>query len=310
MSGENGRLDEMDCGISAAEDALLAELYERPYVLQRPVEQRVPFIFAIPHSGRVYPPSLFRRSRLSPLNIRRSEDADVDSLFRSVGEVGAPLIAARFPRAWLDANRAPGELDPAMFAGPLTVPVEAVGPRVAAGLGVIPRLVRDGAEIYRGKLPPEEAEQRLLLHKKYHAALSSLVRETSCRFGTAVVIDCHSMPSVAGAPDIVLGDRYGTAASHVLLRHAEQAFQSQGFSLGRNVPYAGGYTTHAYGQPKRGIHALQVEINRALYLDEERIELNANFAALRCRLAAVVADLVQIDPALLRTRNDLWIAAE
>ena len=149
-----------------------------------------------------------------------------------------------------------------------------------------------------------------MLHRKYHTALSSLVAESYSRFGTAVVIDCHSMPSVSGAPDIVLGDRYGTAASHVLLRHAERAFQSQGFSMGRNVPYAGGYTTHAYGEPKRGIHALQVEINRALYLDEERIELNVNFSTLRTQLAAVVADLVQIDPALLRTRNDLRIAAE
>jgi N-formylglutamate amidohydrolase len=150
----------------------------------------------------------------------------------------------------------------------------------------------------------------LLLHRKYHGALAALVRETFSRFGAAVVIDCHSMPSAAGTPDVVLGDRYGTAASHVLLRCAEQAFEARGFSVGRNVPYAGGYTTLTYGDPKRGIHALQVEINRALYLDEEKIGLRANFVPLRRRLRAVADSLVRIEPSLLRTKAHLGIAAE
>ena len=251
------------------------------------------------------------RTRLSGVSLRRSEDAYVDQLFTEVTALGAPLIAARFPRAYLDVNRAPGEIDPQMFEAPLKLPVEQASSRVSAGLGVIPRVVRDGAEIYRGKLDPREAEERLSrLHRRYHAALASLVRETRAQFGAAVVIDCHSMPSAAGAPDIVLGDRYGTAASHLLLRRAEQAFQASCFSVGRNVPYAGGYTTHVYGEPGRGIHALQIEINRALYLDEERIEPLPTFERIRAGLMMAVRDLVSLDANALRVQRGFKFAAE
>jgi len=297
-------------GDRAAADPQLADLYAQPYEIHTSAEQRVPFVFASPHSGRIYPQTFLRISRLSALSLRRSEDAYVDKLFSGVVSLGAPLIAARFPRAWLDANRGAGELDTSMFDAPLAITVDAAGPRVAAGLGVIPRIVRDGADIYRAKLPPDDAERRLVLHRRYHLALSLLVRETLERFGTAVVIDCHSMPSAAGAPDIVLGDRYGTAASNALLRQAEQAFRLRGFNVGRNVPYAGGYTTQLYGQPKRGIHALQVEINRMLYLDEEPIDPIEGFAELRDRLLAALSDLTRIDPVLLRTRSHLRVAAE
>ena len=225
---------------SAPEDPELADLYARPFTAHEPNRRSVPFVFASPHSGCLYPRSLLNLSCLSAITLRRSEDAYVDDLFGGVVSLGAPLLAARFPRAYLDANRAPGELDVSMFDGPLKLPVEQASPRVSAGLGVIPRIVRDGAEIYRVKLQPRDAEERLSrLHRRYHAALALLLRETRARFGAAVVIDCHSMPSAASAPDIVLGDRYGTAASHVLLRHAEQCLQAKGFSVGRNVPYAG-----------------------------------------------------------------------
>jgi N-formylglutamate amidohydrolase len=292
-------------------DIALADLYACPYMLQTTAERLVPFIFASPHSGRIYPESFLRLTRLSGLSLRRSEDAYVDQLFAEVAALGAPLLAARFPRAYLDVNRAPGELDPAMFDAPLKLPIEQASSRVGAGLGVIPRVVRDGAEIYRVKLEPTEAEQRLSrLHRRYHAALASIVRETRAKFGAAVVIDCHSMPSAAGAPDIVLGDRYGTAASHLLLRRAEQAFQGKGFSVGRNVPYAGGYTTHLYGEPGRGVHALQIEVNRALYLDEERIELLPTFERTRARVMAAVRDLVSIDINALRPQRGFRFAAE
>lgn len=310
MTRERNGKDWSPAGDPGGADPQLTDLYAQPYLIQAPAEQRVPFVFASPHSGRIYPQTFLRLSRLSALSLRRSEDAYVDKLFSGVVGLGAPLIAARFPRAWLDANRGPGELDATMFDAPLSIAVETAGPRVVAGLGVIPRIVRDGADIYRTKLPPDDAERRLVLHRRYHAALSLLVRETLERFGTAVVIDCHSMPSVAGAPDIVLGDRYGTAASNTLLRQAEHAFRLQRFNMGRNVPYAGGYTTQLYGQPKRGIHALQVEINRVLYLDEEPIEPIADFAVLRERLHAALNELTKVDPALLRTRNHLRVAAE
>src|SRR3569833_3528298 len=206
-------------------DAALALLYAEPYRVVRPAAQTLPFIFASPHSGRIYPASLIAASRLDPLTLRRSEDAFVDELFEGVAAFGAPLICARFPRAYCDVNRAPGELDAGMFSGPLGVTVDSPSARVAAGLGVIPRIVRDGAEIYARKLDPIEAAARLrLLYRPYHAALSALVAETRSRFGIAIVVDCHSMPSALSVPDVVLGDRHGAAAPAPLSAHAESAF--------------------------------------------------------------------------------------
>ncbi|HEY2034909.1 MAG TPA: N-formylglutamate amidohydrolase [Rhizomicrobium sp.] len=292
-------------------DFTLESLLEHPFDLVLPQRQRVPFVFASPHSGRVYPPGFAAASRLSPLGLRRSEDAFVDTLFAGAVELGAPMIAARFPRAYLDANRAPGELDRAMFDDALAMPVDPAGTRVNAGLGVIPRIVRDGAEIYRGKLPASEAATRLSrLYQPYHAAVSRLLEETRARFGCAVLIDCHSMPSAAAIPDVVLGDRYGMAASHSLMRKAEQDFERRGFTVARNTPYAGGYSTNIYGRPMLGHHALQIEINRALYLDEERIEPNARFADVAHRIGAALHDLTAIAPSLLRPTGARPLAAE
>jgi N-formylglutamate amidohydrolase len=283
------------------EDTDLAALCTEPFRISWPDDQRVPFVFASPHSGRLYPQSFVAKSRLSPLSLRRSEDAFVDSLFASVLSLGAPLIAARFPRAYCDVNRSPAELDAGMFEGRLTGAIDTTSPRVNAGLGVIPRIVRDGAEIYRDKLPPREAEERLArLYRPYHAALTKLIEMTYARFGVAVLIDCHSMPSAAVVPDIVLGDRYGMSASPALMHYAERVFEAQGFAVARNAPYAGGYTTHLHGRPMRGVHALQIEINRALYLDEERIEPSPRFESLRGRIAEAMAALTGIDRALLR----------
>jgi len=292
-------------------DSALESLWARAFDLILPERQRVPFVFASPHSGRVYPDSFAAASRLGAIGLRRSEDAFVDKLFASAVELGAPMIAARFPRAYLDANRAPGELDPMMFEDTLTLPVDPPGTRVNAGLGVIPRIVRDGAEIYRAKLPAQEAEKRLSrLYRPYHAALAKLLEETRARFGCAVLIDCHSMPSAAAIPDAVLGDRYGMAATHVLMRKAEFDFERRGFTVARNTPYAGGYSTHLYGRPMLGHHALQIEINRALYLDEERIEPNAHFADVARRIGEALRDLTTIEPALLRPTGARALAAE
>jgi N-formylglutamate deformylase len=283
------------------EDASLAALYAEPFRVHRPFRQTVPFVFASPHSGCVYPPSLLARSRLSPTALRRSEDAYVDELFCGAVALGAPMIAARFPRAYVDVNRAPDEIDSQMFDGPLAVPVDLPSARVAAGLGVIPRIVRDGAEIYRSKLAAHEAEERLEgLYKPYHAALAALVEETRERFGTAVVIDCHSMPSAAAAPDIVLGDRYGASAAPMLTRHADAAFQRRGFCVARNTPYAGGHTTLLHGRRDHDVHALQIEINRTLYLDEERILRGASFEDVHARLTAALGEIVAIDLHVLR----------
>jgi len=290
-----------DGGEGTTGDAALAALYAAPARISRPAEQAVPFVFASPHSGRLYPAGLAAASRLSPLLLRRSEDAFVDQLFGAAVGLGAPMIAARFPRAFVDANRAAGELDAAMFAGALTVPVDAPTPRVQAGLGVIPRVVRDGAEIYRDKLPAAEAGERLRrLYRPYHAALAALVAETRARFGVAVVIDCHSMPSAAAVPDVVLGDRYGTSAAPALLRHARQSFERQAFSVARNQPYAGGHTTELYGRPGEGVQALQIEINRALYLDEERLTQGARFEDVCTRIGDALAGLTALPLSALR----------
>lgn len=269
------------------------DLESGPFRLDRPARQTVPFLFASPHSGRSYPPSLLERSRLDALSLRRSEDAFVDELFAGVVGLGAPLLAAHFPRAFLDVNRGMAELDAGMFDSPLGVPVDAPSsPRVVAGLGVIPRIVRDGAEIYRGKLASAEADARLgKLYKPYHQALAGLMEETRAKFGVAVLIDCHSMPSALSVPDIVLGDRYGASAASQLTARAEAAFAREGFSVTRNTPYAGGHTTTLYGRVAEGFHALQIEVNRALYLDEDRVAKKMAFETLRLRLMRAMKGL-------------------
>jgi len=285
-------------------DDVLAALRRAPYRLHRPTTLKTPFVFASPHSGRAYPKSFVGQSRLSFNTLRRSEDAFIEELFLPVAELGAPLIAASFPRAYLDVNRAPAEFDAAMFEGPLPFAVDAASPRVSAGLGVIPRIVREGAEIYRQKLSAEEASDRLaVFYRPYHDALGRLANETKALYATAIVIDCHSMPSAAAVPDIVLGDRYGVSASPILTRTAEDAFAAQGFSVARNVPYAGGYTTQLHGRPGRGSHALQIEINRALYMDEDAITPAPSFTAFAARLTASLRALLALDPALLAPRG-------
>jgi len=290
---------------SGGEDLSLAALYAEPFRIFRPFRQTVPFVFASPHSGRAYPTSFVTASRLNAVSLRRSEDAFVDELFCGAVAMGAPMIAARFPRAFLDVNRAAAEIDTGMFDGALGIVVDAPSPRVTAGLGVIPRIVRDGAEIYRGKLKAADAEERLhRLYRPYHAALARLIEETRAIFGVAVLVDCHSMPSAAAIPDVVFGDRYGMAAAPTVSRAAELAFEAQGFSHARNAPYAGGYTTHIHGRRDRDVHALQVEINRALYLDEERIARGPRFETVHARVNEAIARLVAIEPAsLIRTRR-------
>jgi len=276
----------------ALADANLRALAAEPVTIRQPRGAKVPFIFASPHSGRFYPLSFAQSSRLDAISLRRSEDAFVDELFDCVTELGAPLICARFPRAFVDANRAPGELDPAMFDAPLS----AVGPRsarVAAGLGVIPRVVRDGLEIYGTRLPAGEAAFRLEhFYRPYHTALSELVEQTRAEFGVAVVIDCHSMPPPAKAHDIVLGDCYGEAAAPELIGQTQKILSGLGFSVARNAPYAGGYTTHLYGRPREGVHAIQIEVSRALYLDENLMEKSVGFVSCRERLRVFAGKLL------------------
>ncbi|MDI7860503.1 N-formylglutamate amidohydrolase [Rhizobiaceae bacterium n13] len=261
-----------------------------------PETQRIPFVFNSPHSGRKYPVSFVEESRLDGAAIRRSEDHFVDELFAAATDLGAPLLLAHFPRAFLDVNREPYELDPRMFEGSLPPYANVNSIRVAGGLGTIPRIVAENMEIYRRRLPVEEALLRIeAIYKPYHTCLRKLVARTHSLFGFGVLIDCHSMPGnirVAGTgirPDFIIGDRYGTSASAELSNAALQILENMGFAAVRNKPYAGGFITEHYGRPARGLHALQVEINRSLYIDEATLQKRPEFAA----VAAAIGSFMQ-----------------
>ena len=211
---------------------------------------------------------------------RQSEDSYVDLLFDEAPRYGAPLLRALFPRAYVDVNRSRDELDPRMFADDLPHNADTRSSRVIAGLGVIPRIVADGHDIYSRKLYYFDARRRLsACYDPYHASLSRLIEEARVQFGCAVLIDCHSMPSAGGAPfrsgepriDFVLGDRFGSSCAPFVTEIAEDTLASLDYEVARNAPYAGGFVAASYGRPKKGVHVLQIEINRALYLDERRI---------------------------------------
>jgi N-formylglutamate amidohydrolase len=263
-----------------------------PLEVLEPADLRLPFVYSSPHSGRAYPRSFLAASRLSPLAIRRSEDAFVDDLFLPVVRDGAPMVRAHFPRAFLDVNREPYELDPKMFAGRLPAYANIRSVRVAGGLGTIARVVADSEEIYASPLDVAEALARIeALYKPYHATLRRVVTRTQARFGFAVLVDCHSMPSQLRGqdprtrPDVILGDRYGTSAAPELVETAAAILGDLGLLVGRNRPYAGGFITEHYGRPAQGVHALQIEINRGLYMDETGIVPSPGFAATAVAIA-------------------------
>lgn len=247
-----------------------------------PARQTVPVVVASPHSGSVYPEDFLDQAAVPLTALRRAEDAFVDELFSAAPSLGMPFLAARFPRSYVDANREPYELDPGMFEGPLPRSLNHRTTRVAAGLGMIPRIAASGEAIYRGRVPAEMIEQRLeTCWRPYHQTLSLLVEHTYSAFGGALLIDAHSMPSSAsnlglrerdGRVDIVLGDNHGESCVADLVAGAERWFRSRGLRVLRNQPYAGGFTTQRYGRPALARHALQIEINRALYMDEARHE--------------------------------------
>ena len=270
------------------------------YRLDLPEARTTSVVFASPHSGREYPWSFLRRTILDEQAIRSSEDAFVDLLLEDAPELGAPLLAAMAPRAFIDVNRSADELDSALIEG---VRKNVSNPRVASGLGVVPRVVSNGRSIYRGKIPLKDAEERIRLYwHPYHDALQRLLKDSLDAFDEAILVDCHSMPHEAidsivhphGRPDIVLGDRFGAAAHPEIVDRIEHAFVAAGLKVIRNAPFAGAYITQHYGRPSRAQHVVQVEIDRSLYMDEIRIQPNANFGAFRKLMRGVVADIVAI----------------
>lgn len=306
------RLDE---AADFAEDGFLENGFadacaRRPAVrIEAPLRQTVPVVFASPHSGRDYPPEFVAASNLDIVNLRRSEDAFIDEVFAAAPGYGAPLLCAEFPRAYVDANREAFELDPGMFAGPLPDYVNTSSPRIAAGLGTIAKIVTNGVDIYRAPLHFEDAQLRIdTFHRPYHEALQKLIDGTKARFGGCLLVDCHSMPSGAAsglrrrgkAVDVVLGDCFATACAPGITQAARAAFEAANFTVACNKPYAGGYTTRHYGRPEDGVHVLQIEINRGLYMDEELVRRGSGMAELTRRISRVIAALAGIDAAILK----------
>lgn len=272
-----------------------------PFRIHAGAEQRVPFVFNSPHSGSFYPDRFLAQSRLDSHAIRRSEDCYVDELFSGCVPLGAPMLAANFPRAYLDVNREPWELDPRMYNQPLPSFANVRSARVAGGLGTVPRLVGEGAEIYACKLPFAEAASRIEnFYKPYHDTLKRLVATTHVSFGYAVLVDCHSMPASirlndgGPRPDFIVGDRFGVSASRALSEAAIDLLSRMGYVVAHNKPYAGGFITEHYGRPARGLHAIQIEVNRGLYMDERTLQKSGRFAALAADLTRFSADLMAL----------------
>lgn len=278
-----------------------------PFEVEEPPHRALPVVFSSPHSGNVYPRRFLAAARLEESVLRRSEDAFVDALFEGVVALGAPLIKARFPRAYLDLNREPYELDPRMFEGRLPPFANTRSLRVAGGLGTIARVAGQAQEIYARRVPVEEAIERIeKLYKPYHARLRELLERARRMFGIAVLVDCHSMPSglarggempwsgigeTPRKPDIVVGDRYGTSCAADFVEAVENELRRCGYLVQRNRPYAGGYITEHYGNPANGYHAMQIEVSRALYMDEWTVSKNESFAKLAADLTKAATAL-------------------
>ena len=277
------------------------------FKLTLPDVQTTSVIFASPHSGRDYPWAFLRKSMLDELAIRSSEDAFMDMLISSAPQYGAPLLCAKMPRAYLDLNRAADELDPAVING---AQQGSHNPRIASGLGVIPRVVSNGRTIYRGKLSMSEARSRISGYWwPYHDQLAELMGNTRRNFGEAILVDCHSMPHEAveavkqgnlPRPEVVLGDRFGASASGEVVDRIETIFLEAGLRVSRNAPFAGAFTTQHYGRPSRRQHAIQIEIDRALYMNELRVRPNGNFDNFRALMTRVVAEIAEIGRGKMR----------
>jgi N-formylglutamate deformylase len=275
--------------------------FDPPFEALEPAHFRGPLLFNSPHSGRVYPREFLLTSRLDLATLRRSEDSFVDELIAGVVTRGHPLVRAHFPRCYVDVNREPYELDPRMFDGRLPSFANTRSMRVAGGLGTVARVVGDAQEIYDQRISVAEALKRIdSLYKPYHRTLRRVFMRLHRDFGAAMLIDCHSMPSATGAKDerpradLVLGDRYGTSCVSVVAETIETTMRGFGYAVSRNKPYAGGFITEHYGNPTAGLHAIQLEINRALYMDERRYQKSATFDKLAGEFEILADRLAEI----------------
>lgn len=268
----------------------------KPGILERidPVGAPVPVLYTLPHSGRDYPADF--NSALPPDILRRAEDAYVDRLLEGAEARGATVLKALFPRAYLDANRLEDDLDPALLPPGTAV---TAGEKSKLGIGLVRRVVTPEYPIYDRLLSLDEIENRVrTYYRPYHAILREVLSGLHKSFGQAVFIDWHSMKSVGNAatpdgagatrPDFVLGDRHGKSCAPGLTRAISDYFTTQGYRVSVNDPYAGGTTMQRYGAPEQGVHGLQIEMNRALYLDEKSVTMTDGVPALRKALSGVL----------------------
>ncbi len=272
----------------------------------------MPFVYNAPHSGTFYPPEFLGASRLPLSALRSSEDSFADRLFARAPQLGAPMLRVNYARAYVDTNRGPTEIDTRLFDGDLPVAANARSDRVRAGLGLIPSVVAAGQKIYDGRLPAAEAITRIeRVYRPAHRQLDALIEETVAAFGCMVLIDCHSMPSGTTlgrdaprqASDVVLGDAHGQSCAAIVADVAAATLRDCGYRVALNAPYAGGYNTHCYGRPDAGRHALQIEINRALYMDERRFEPTGDFSRVRADMERLMEALHAIPRDALAPRR-------
>lgn len=288
-----------------------------PFEILAPAEWTAPAVFNSPHSGRQFPEDFLRQARLPLMTLRKSEDCFVDELFLSCVDHGAPMLRALVPRSYIDLNREPYELDPRMFSGELPGYANTGSPRVAGGLGTIPRIVSEGEDIYRGRLDFAEARKRIeQIYIPYHRTLSALTNAVISKAGEVLLVDCHSMPASAtahvappgaGMIDVVLGDRFGASCAEEISAFIEENLRRHGLRVLRNKPYAGGFITEHYGQPQTGVHAVQIEINRAIYMDEKTYRPTDDFGRLQGDLMVLAEALARLP---LDRAGDWRIAAE
>lgn len=263
----------------------------------------VPIVVSSPHSGQIYPPSLIEQLALHPTQLRVLEDGCVDRLFGDAPKLGVPLVSARFARAFVDPNREPYELDPDLLDGPLAAQANFASAKARAGLGSVPSRV-GGRAIYQGRLSPDQIEQRIrVAYRPYHEALQAVRTRALVEFGTVLLLDCHSMPGSmtnggnghrGRAVDVSLGDRYGRACAQPIVDRVAAFFTARGLTVTRNRPYAGGHITCRYGSPWTAASALQIEIRRGLYMDEETFRPHAGLLPLRALIRDLLADLVNL----------------
>ncbi len=256
-----------------------------------------PIVLASPHSGRAYPPGFVAASALEISGLRRAEDAYVDALLIPASESGVPLLMARWARAYVDLNRDPQEIDLSMLSDPAAVGPVKMTERVRSGLGVLPRVTGPGLHVYRSRISSAAALQRIAaIHAPYHQRLTALIEEAAAFHGYALLIDGHSMPPlslpVRQRPEIVIGDASGTSAPESVVRWVEAHFRRAGLRVARNAPYAGGYTTRFHAAPQRNRFAIQIEIDRTLYMDPDTLERHAGFMSMAETLKSLVDGLL------------------